>query len=39
MIDTYDIMTDDGLFCKCQHTDNGEIKLIGKNTVISLLEL
>lgn len=35
----YDILTEGGLFCKCRHTEDGDIRLIGKNTDISLMEL
>lgn len=39
MTGIYDIRTEDGLFCKCEHTADGDIRLIGKTTSISLNEL
>lgn len=37
----YDIISDNSgsLFCKCEHLEDGSIRLIGKNTSISLNEL
>lgn len=37
----YEIISDNsgGLFCKCEHLEDGSIRLIGKNTSISLYEL
>ncbi len=30
---------DDKLFCKCLHDEDGNIRLVGKNTSVTLIEL
>jgi len=36
---TYEIISDEGLFCKCEHLADGRVRLIGKNASIMLDEL